>query len=819
MIRNTKLYGSLFILWLCFSPNTLLSQIVYVNSMAGGTNDGSSWVNAYQDLQTALTNTSTGEIWVAADTYYPNNLTDRAASFELKNNVAIYGGFDGTENLLSERDFNINVTILSGDIANTGISSDNSFHVISGKNVDNTAILDGFTIQDGRADDLTMMINQLGGGILLDGSLADTDLSPIIRNCTFTNNYALAGGGALAAYSGDGGSLAPTIEKCTFLSNQNGALGNGGGIYIQETGTTTGLSNIDVKNCWFENNNAENGGAVFCNTTGSETLNIDICNSLFAKNTATAGGGVFCGNNPAILFTNCTFYDNDATTGPAISGTNLTLAHLNNCIVWGSQSNALIEEVSGGGGSVFIENSVLKGSTLGGSVYNQYPMFVDPENGDYNIHGCSDAVDSGDNLTLGLLCSTDLDNTPRVYGGSVDMGAFEYQGELPEKFGYTNTGISYTLTSSCKVGTWIHYYDLSDPSTFLFSMEEPLGYGNTAPVIAYPRISSSFAPTDPTTGVYLAEDIPNKEALIAMGRYWNVNLIGPTTLNGFVNVRFYFDPQEKAALDMAADTWNATHGGIYKEFYWIKTVGKSYNPNTDLRPTRVDTGLQLAGTEGDTNNGTHYVQFNFISSFSGGTLFARVSGDGAFLPVELASFNATRTDEKRVELEWNVVNEVDNEYFEVQRKLQSEEEFRTIGIVNSLGNTSTPRTYQYSDQNDVSGWSYYRLKIVSTYEDFEYSEVKVVKAQDRLGNIDVFPNPTNSQFHVILPTGLSRNEEMVITVMNTLQQVVYQRQHQLQANDNDRILVEGIGNLPPGVYLVNAQIDGKNYTEKILIKD
>ncbi|MFM8297772.1 hypothetical protein [Microcystis aeruginosa] len=70
--------------------------IIYVKS--GATGNGSAWNNAYGSLASALTAALAGdEIWVSAGTYKPTTGTDRNATFTLKNNVGIYGGFAGTE--------------------------------------------------------------------------------------------------------------------------------------------------------------------------------------------------------------------------------------------------------------------------------------------------------------------------------------------------------------------------------------------------------------------------------------------------------------------------------------------------------------------------------------------------------------------------------------------------------------------------------------------------------------------------------------------------------------------------------------------------
>ncbi len=128
MIENTAAVTS--IPWpVPLSSQTILTvsepdaRQLYVDTRAtSGSNDGTSWENAYTSLQDALLNAGSGsEIWVAAGDYYPDvgvGLTDNdpAATFHLRSGVAIYGGFAGVESMLDERDPAINVTVLNGDI-------------------------------------------------------------------------------------------------------------------------------------------------------------------------------------------------------------------------------------------------------------------------------------------------------------------------------------------------------------------------------------------------------------------------------------------------------------------------------------------------------------------------------------------------------------------------------------------------------------------------------------------------------------------------------------------------------------------------------
>src|SRR4030042_5461686 len=101
-------------------------RIIYVDTNAAGANDGSSWADAYNFLQDALSDASVSdkpiEIRVAQGIYTPDRGIgimpgDRAASFKLINGVTIKGGFAGFgEPDPNAYDSEVYKTILSGDL-------------------------------------------------------------------------------------------------------------------------------------------------------------------------------------------------------------------------------------------------------------------------------------------------------------------------------------------------------------------------------------------------------------------------------------------------------------------------------------------------------------------------------------------------------------------------------------------------------------------------------------------------------------------------------------------------------------------------------
>jgi predicted outer membrane repeat protein len=440
---------SLYILSILFITNFLkLDAQTFVNQTATGNNDGSSWVNAYTDLHNALFNTTSGEIWVAKGTYVPSKSftgnipgNNSQKTFRVKNNVQVYGGFNGDETSLSQRDWVANPTILSGNMGG-GVFA---FNTVRFDGNDNTTLLDGFTVRDGKAVG-TGSTEQTGGAIYIaNGS------KPTIRNCKFINNNAQQHGGAIYGIGG-----AVKVEKCIFESNTTNQY-DAGAVYL-----TNADSNV-VVNCLFNGNTAARyaGAIVVQNTPISR-----IINCTFVKNTRGAGGSGKCiflsssTGNPQLQIVNCIFSNNFPGLGNDVSRNN-TSGY--------SVSNSFCD--AGNAGFTFASSLTNISSGL--------IKFNNSEQNDFSLQCSSPAVNSGLSNAL-YIGSTDLLGNPRIFGGTVDLGALENN--------VSQIGIIANKTSIC-----------SGESVTLKGTCDPVGYSWSDGVINgvafYPTVTTTYTCT------------------------------------------------------------------------------------------------------------------------------------------------------------------------------------------------------------------------------------------------------------------------------------------------------------------------------------
>jgi len=280
----------------------------------------------------------------------------------------------------------------------------------------------------------------------------------------------------------------------------------------------TGLQTIDEQNpatwrlCY--------GGAISCYE--SDAI---ICRNIIKNNTALAGAGIMT------YFGNPTINDNLIYNNSAYIGGGLVLLAsgnlINNTIV-GNDASLTIEGETGiagnvyalsdpdfGGGQYLIANNIIcnaksgygilmsgsGGLIISNNVWNnspenyieenmqtgsigqgrgtnktgrngnisENPLFVDPNNHDYHLQSDSPCIGAGNSSYIPEPNQTDIDNEPRIYADSVDIGADEYVGYIkPIAYAGPNQYLS-TLGLVTLNGSGSFFYDPNGVKLFYWT--------------------------------------------------------------------------------------------------------------------------------------------------------------------------------------------------------------------------------------------------------------------------------------------------------------------------------------------------------------
>lgn len=168
------------------------------------------------------------------------------------------------------------------------------------------------------------------------------------------------------------------------------------------------------------------------------------------------------------------------------------------------------------------------------------------------------------------------------------------------------------------------------------------------------------------------------------------------------------------------------------------------------------------------------------------------------LPVELLSFTATQNN-NTVQLGWSTTNEINNDYFEIERSIDGFN-FEGIGEISGAGNSNQLLSYLYQDTNPYNGVSYYRLKQTDFDGKSSYSDIVAIQIRDNEINL------TNTANQIIV-NGVFKNVE--IELYNSFGQLVVTHQ-----SSNNIIINKS--NYASGVYLVKVNFTNESKIWKVI---
>jgi hypothetical protein len=380
---------------------------IYVNQAASGTGSGLSWQDAFTELRDVMGWTMPGvEVWVAAGVYIPNTSPSGAITFQLASDVHLFGGFAGDETSLEQRDWRAHETVLSGDLG----GEYNPFlyinAVLTTKGVDETGIVDGFTITKAYGH-----------------AISNIEGSPTLRNLIVRDNTGSEGAGMYNSFGN------PTLTNVLFYNNSaSNTYGAGGGGMLNINGSPK-LTNVVFWANKLDPNAYEALGAGMYSIGGRPILtNVTFyANEILATHTVKGFGGGLYNENGNPTLNNCIFWGNIAESG----------AQIYNFVTDATIRNSLVQ---GSGGSGAKWDPAL--GVDGGGNLDADPQFVVSPGGLLQLSPFSIAIDAGDNQLVPSNVTSDFEGAPRFVDipylpdkgiGTppvVDMGAYEAQ--VPE---------------------------------------------------------------------------------------------------------------------------------------------------------------------------------------------------------------------------------------------------------------------------------------------------------------------------------------------------------------------------------------------------
>jgi hypothetical protein len=426
----------------------------------------SSWATAARTIQEAVDAATAlpGALVLVTNGVYASG--GRAVYGTMTNRVAVDG-------LLTVRSVNgPGVTVIEGYQVPGTTNGDGAIRCVY---LTNGAVLSGFTLTNGATrtiNDYPSNRESSGGGLWCESTNA------VISNCVLVGN---------SAYSGGGGAYRGTLNNCTLTGNSASAGG--------------GACDGTLNNCTLTGNSANSGGGAYEGTLDNCTL---------TGNWAVYGGGVsgigFL--EPTCRLKDCTLTGNSATD----SGGGAYRSELNNCTITGSTANSgggafqstlhnctlvgNLAWVSGGGvansglvNSIVAYNASWTGANHTDSTLDYCctsplptggrgniavpPLFVDYASANLRLQSNSPCINAG--LNAYAPGPMDLDGNPRIVRGTVDIGAYEFQGPGSvisyawlQQYGLSNDGSAdFTDPDADGHTTWQEWRCLTDPTNVL----------------------------------------------------------------------------------------------------------------------------------------------------------------------------------------------------------------------------------------------------------------------------------------------------------------------------------------------------------------
>ena len=184
------------------------------------------------------------------------------------------------------------------------------------------------------------------------------------------------------------------------------------------------------------------------------------------------------------------------------------------------------------------------------------------------------------------------------------------------------------------------------------------------------------------------------------------------------------------------------------------------------------------------------------------------------IPVELTSFSISRVS-NGVELNWSTATELNNDRFEIQRKL-NDDEFISIGFVKGQGTSTQINYYNFLDKITHSGKYFYRLKQIDFDGNYKYSKIVEIdfKPISTYSLDQNYPNPFNPATKIRF--NLPEAGTVKLTIYNLLSQEIRTLVNEYK-NSGVYTMQFDASELNSGMYIYKIEVNGFIQSRKMIL--
>ncbi len=274
----------------------------------------------------------------------------------------------------------------------------------------------------------------------------------------------------------------------------------------------------------------------------------------------------------------------------------------------------------------------------------------------------------------------------------------------------------------------------------------------------------------------------------------------PTTNNasGAYTITLYYTQAE-------VNGWQAATGQNFNNIQLIKTTNaiSLVTPGNPGGAGSILTALPSISSIG-TNTGLSYSFNTGFSGFGAGII-------GTVLPIRLIQFDGL-IKSSHAELNWTTSSEENSRGFDIERSLDGKT-FEKIGWLTAVGNSTAETKYQFSDKDPAAENNYYRLKLYSQDNQFQYSNTILLKNTNSSNGIRVLTNPFTNSIEIQLDK--PANGIVHSRILDMTGKEIYKDVQDITSGNRLRLDLSG-KNISAGVYILDLTVNNERHIQRLV---